>query len=406
MTQRLLLGVKVADFTWIGAGSFTTKLFADMGADVIKIESSHTLDQLRQARPFKDGVPGLNRSGYFSDRNSSKRSITMNLKTEKGRALVRELIRQADVIANNFTPGVMEKFGLGYDEIRAINPRIVYLSMSMQGQEGPGSKYLGFGLTMGALTGLQEMSGLPDRLPLGSGTNFADHIPNPTHGAFSVLVALRHARRTGVGQMIDLAQTEPTVALLGPTVLHYTVNGRLMGRRGNRLIAAAPYGVYPCTGDDKWVAIAAVSNAAWMSLVSVLGCSHLTSNQNFVTADARLKHADALDRELTIYTSRWSADELAMRLQACGVAAGLVSDASDVLYRDPQLLHREHWAYLDHTEVGRSVYSTLPFRFSQAAISPMRAAPCLGEHTDEVCRDVLGLDDRSIADLRESGVLS
>ena len=247
MTKQTLplQGLRVADFCWLGAGSYTTKMLADMGADVIKIESAARIDALRMAAPYKDGIPGVNRSGYFADRNTSKRSITLDMKHPKALALARRLIVKSDIIANNFTPGVMQKFGLGYEAVREMKPDIIYLAMSMQGSQGPERNYLGYGASMVSLTGLHELSGLPDREPAGTGTNYPDHIPNPCHAAFALMAALRYRRRTGKGQLIDLAQIEPTVALLGPTLLDLTANGRVQQRKGNEHAQCAPHGVFP-----------------------------------------------------------------------------------------------------------------------------------------------------------------
>lgn len=402
MTPRPLEGVRVADFTWIGAGSFTTKLFADMGADVIKIESAARLDQLREARPFKDGVAGVNRSGYFADRNSSKRSVTLNLKKDAARELARELVKLSDIVANNFTPGTMEKFGLGYADVAKFKPDVIYLAMSMNGNSGPEASYLGFGLTMGALTGLQNLCGAADRQPVGTGTNFPDHVPNPTHAAFATMAALRHRRRTGEGQLIDLAQIEPTVALLGPTVLDFTANGRIAARSGNEREGASPHGVYPCRGRDRWIAIAVVGEDEWRAFSSVVT---LQEDARFSTIEGRLMSRTALDEAVARATEKWDALELMHRLQAVNVAAGVVADAADVLIQDPQLAHRGHWAWLEHREMGRTVYGALPFRMSKSATSPTRPAPLLGEHTEEVCRDILGLTDSKIAALRSEGAL-
>src|SRR5690606_37699198 len=205
MTKKLPLeGVVIADFTWIGAGAYTTKMLGDLGAEVIKIESSVYPDSLRLSAPFKDKKPGINRSGYFADRNTSKRSIVLNLKTEEGLVLVRKLIAGADIVANNFAPGTMEKYGLGWDDLSRDRKDLIHLSMSTQGAEGPESNAVGYGLTISALTGLHYMSGLPGLEPVGTGTNYPDHIPNPGHAAFAVMAALRHRRRTGEGQRIDI----------------------------------------------------------------------------------------------------------------------------------------------------------------------------------------------------------
>jgi benzylsuccinate CoA-transferase BbsF subunit len=406
MKQAPLEGLRVADFTWIGAGSYTTRMLADLGADIVKIESSSHLDSLRNSKPFLDGVAGVNRSGYFADRNAGKRSITLNLKTEQARELARQLIEQSDVVTNNFTPGTMEKFGLGYQDVKAFKPDIIYLAMSMHGETGPEAKYLGYGLTMGAVTGLHNLAGYPDRDPAGTGTNYPDHVPNPTHAAFAVLAALRHRRRTGIGQMIDLAQIEPTIALLGPSVLDFTCNGRVAGRVGNQHIAAAPCGVYPCAGVDRWISIVADSDAAWRGLTRVLEASALADDARFATGLARWRHRSELDALLAGATASWDAVTLMRRLQAERVSAGVVNDAADMLRTDEQIAHRRHWAYLDHPEMGRTAYGTMPFRLSRADLVPTRAAPLLGQHTDEIAQQRLGLSETDIARLRDDGVLS
>lgn len=405
MNRFPLAGITVADFTWIGAGSYTTKILADFGADVIKIESAERLDTLRDAKPFQGGVRGVNRSGYFADRNSSKRSVTLNMKTEEGRALARRLIERSDVVANNFTPGTMEKFGLGHKAVRAFKPDAIYIGMSMHGQVGPESRYLGYGLTMGAVTGLHQLCGRPELDPAGTGTNFPDHVPNPAHAAFAILAALRHRRRTGQGQFIDVAQIEPTIALLGPAVMDYTANGHVAGRVGNQHIAGAPHGVYPSRGEDRWIAISASSEVAWQALLHVLEDPALEQDTRFAGMAGRWEHRAALDEALARSTVLHDALELAQRLQQRGVAAGPVQDAADVLQRDPQLQAREHWVYLDHPEMGRTVYNGLPFKMSRTPGFPHRPAPLLGQHTDEVLKEKLELAAAEIVALRAQGAL-
>ena len=405
MNRFPLAGITVADFTWIGAGSYTTKILADFGADVIKIESAERLDTLRDAKPFQGGVRGVNRSGYFADRNSSKRSVTLNMKTEEGRALARRLIERSDVVANNFTPGTMEKFGLGHEAVRAFKPDAIYIGMSMHGQVGPESRYLGYGLTMGAVTGLHQLCGRPELDPAGTGTNFPDHVPNPAHAAFAILAALRHRRRTGQGQFIDVAQIEPTIALLGPAVMDYTANGHVAGRVGNQHIAGAPQGVYPSRGEGRWIAISASSEVAWQALLHVLEDPALEQDARFAGMAGRWEHRAALDEALARSTVLHDALELAQRLQQRGVAAGPVQDAADVLQRDPQLQAREHWVYLDHPEMGRTVYNGLPFKMSRTPGFPHRPAPLLGQHTDEVLKEKLELAAAEIVALRAQGAL-
>jgi crotonobetainyl-CoA:carnitine CoA-transferase CaiB-like acyl-CoA transferase len=355
------------------------------------------------ARPYKDRVPGANRSGYFADRNSSKRSITVNAKHEEGLKLVKQLIAHADLVTNNFTPGVMEKLGLGYDVLKSIKRDIVFASMSMQGMTGPERDYLGYGLIIGAMTGFQHLTGLPEREPAGTGTNYPDHIPNPTHAAFAILAALRHKRRTGEGQYIDIAQTEPTLALLGPWLMNYTVNGVIDNRRGNSHPEMAPHGVYPCLGEDRWIAIAAADDEQWAALRRTLG---LPDKARWATMQGRLADRDALDRAIAECTREKNANALMEQLQAAGVAAGAVNDARDVLRHDAQLAARGHWVELDHPEMGKSVYNSAPFRFSDAQSAPSSAAPLLGQHTREICEEMLGLSNEEIERLVACGALS
>ncbi|MBO9352692.1 CoA transferase [Bordetella petrii] len=400
--KKLLANVRVIDFSWIGAGSYTTKILADLGADVIKIESSQRLDTLRVTKPFKDGKPGANRSGYFADRNSSKRSVTLNLKTAQGLALAKRLIADAQLVTNNFTPGVMEKLGLGYETLKAVAPHLVFASMSMQGATGPEKNDLGYGLTIAALTGLQHMTGLPDRQPAGTGTNYPDHIPNPGHGAFAILAALRHQRRTGQGQFIDLAQMESTLAMTGPSLMNFLVNGVIDGRHGNARPGHAPSGVYPCSGTDRWIAMEISDNAQWRALVRVL---RLPDRAEWHDRETRLRQRDAIDAAIAAVTPSHDMARLAAALQEAGVPAGSVYDARDVM-RDPQLEQRGHWVTLNHPEMGPSTYNSAPYRFSDAQSAPTSPAPLLGQHTGEVCRELLGLDEAGIAALRADGVLS
>lgn len=400
-----LSGIRVLDFCWLGAGSYCTKLLADMGADVIKVESAARLDSLRLAPPYKDGVSGVNRSGYFADRNTSKRSITIDMKHPRALAIVKQLLEDSDVISNNFTPGVMQKFGLGYDDVRKMKPDVIYLAMSMAGSEGPERSYLGYGASMVSLTGLHELSGLPDREPAGTGTNYPDHIPNPCHAAFALLAALRHRRRTGEGQFIDLAQVEPTVALLGPTLLDLTANGRVQQRRGNRHAAMAPHGVYPCEGEDRWIAIAVRDDEAWHRLRTGLGSPSWAMEARWDRAESRLAHADELDELLAHATRPHDATTLMKKLQALGVSAGVVQNARDVVECDPQLAHRGHWVTLDHPEMGPAMYNKPPFRFSHTDVQVRSAAPLLGQHTREVLRELLNFSEEQCDELVADQVL-
>ena len=399
-----LAGLRVADFCWIGAGSYTTKILADLGADVIKIESSARLDSLRNARPFAGGEKGVNRSGYFADRNTSKRSVTINLKTDRGKTVARELVLASDVVTNNFTPGTLDRLGLGYDVIRSERPDVVFVEMSMQGATGPARDYMGYGAMIAAMCGFSTLTAEPGGLPLGTGTNYPDHVPNPCHAAFAILAALRHRRRTGEGQYIDIAQTEPTLAMLGPAYMAAAA-GQAPAAEGNQHLASAPHGVYPTKGEDRWIAIAARDQGEWMSLISVLGADALGKDPRFARAESRLVHAAALDDAVGVFTRAFTADDLMAALQAQGVPAGTVRDAEGVVDADPQLASRGHWVRFDHPEMGRTIYNAPPFRFADDPVGLRSRAPLLGEHTEEVCRDILSMTPDEIAELQDTGVL-
>lgn len=404
-SRRPLEGVRITDFTWIGAGSYTTKILADLGADVIKIESTQKIDDLRLSPPFAGGIKGVNRSGYFADRNTGKRSVTLNLKTDCGVQFAKNLIRRSDIVTDNFAPGVMARLGLDYGQLAALKPALVCLSMSAQGADGPEANVIGFGLTLGAMTGLHDLSGDPSREPVGSGTHYPDHIPNPCHGAFAVLAALRFQRRTGRGQFIDLAQTEPTIAMIGPAIIDSSYHRRNLQRTSNRNNIDAPRGVFPCSDPDRWIAISVRSDEEWVKLTATLD-ANFVARPEWRGRDGRLHDQDEIEASLAHFTSRWDAYELMQHLQSDGIAAGVVQTASDLVERDPQLAFREHWRWFDHLEMGRTIHNGQPFLFLHSDVFPRSPAPLLGQHTDQVAKDLLGLSPERIVSLRDRNVLS
>ncbi|WP_327686326.1 CaiB/BaiF CoA transferase family protein [Streptomyces sp. NBC_00467] len=404
MTPTLPLdGLRVADFTWVGAGPFLTKPLADHGADVIKVESRTRTDPIRSMAPFRDARPGPNRSGYFANRNTSKRSICLDLKTPRGKEIALELIAKSDVVASNFTPGTMDRLGLGYQDVIAVRPDVIYLEMPMQGNAGPHRDFRGYGLTIAAAGGLLGLTGYPDRPPVGTGTNYPDHVPNPLHAAVAVLAALRHRRRTGQGQYIELAQLESTVNVIGPALLA-TAAGQPVHRAANEDTAAAPHGVYPCAGDDRWCAIAVTTDNHWESLVDVLGRPAWATKDSYTTAGARLAARAELDGLVAGATVTHEAGELADALAAAGVPSAVVSDAAQVL-ADPQLNSRDHWTTLDHPEMGPSVYDNIPYRLSATPGRLRGPAPLLGADTRDVCLDLLGLTPHEYEHLAAEGVV-
>ena len=408
MSSLPLSGIRVVDFTWLGAGPYTTRTLADHGAEVIRIESGQRIDRLRILPPFRDKRRdgSVNRSGYFADRNSNKRSVTVNLKHPDAARLILRLVAGSDIVASNFTPGTLDGLGIGYEACRSVRSDIIYLEMGMQGATGPDSSQVGYGQTVCALTGLYHLSGLPGRIPTGTGTNYPDHVAAPAHAAFAVLAALRHRRRTGQGQFIDVAQTETMISLLGPAVLDFTVNGRIQQPQGNRAEYAAPHGVYPCRGEDRWIALSVVTDQQWRDLLDELGATELGKDERFGTLAGRHRDHAALDVALAASTRGQSDSGLMTRLQRRGVPAAAVQNYQDLVDSDPQLRHRGQFALLDHPEMGPSVYNSPPFTLSGAGPVMREPAPLLGQHTRQVCAELLGLDDPAIDELIAAGVLS
>jgi benzylsuccinate CoA-transferase BbsF subunit len=390
--QLPLSEIRVADFTWVGAGPFLTKPLADHGADVVKVESRTRVDPIRSMAPFRDGVKGLDRSGYFANRNTSKRSLCLDLKHPAGRELALRLIEVSDVVVNNFSPGTMDKLGLGYDDARAVRPDVVYLEMPMLGTEGPYRDCRGYGLTIAAAGGILALTGYPDRSPVGTGTNYPDHVPNPLHGVVAVLAALRKRRRTGQGEYIELAQLESTVNAIGPALVAAAA-GETVERVGNDDDVAAPHGVYPCTGNDRWCALAVFDDAQWRATREVLGTAEWDDHPDLDTADGRRRSRRLLDQLVAKATRAWDADRLADVLASRGVPASAVLDADDLLNRDPQLRARGHWVRIDHEVMGPSVYDGIPYRLSATPGRLRSAAPLLGADSRAVCTDLLGISD-------------
>jgi benzylsuccinate CoA-transferase BbsF subunit len=403
-TPFALEGIRVADFSWVGAGPFLTKPLADHGADVVKVESRSRVDPIRTMAPFRDGVTGIERSGYFANRNTSKRSICLNLKDPRGRELALRLIEVSDVVVNNFSPGTMDRLGLGYDDARAVRPDVVYLEMPMMGAEGPHRDCRGYGLTIAAAGGLLGLTGYRDRPPVGTGTNYPDHVPNPLHGAVAVLAALRKRRRTGQGEYIELAQLESTINAIGPAIVA-AARGETVRPAGNDDDIAAPHGVYPCAGDDRWCAIAVIGDEQWAATRLVLSTVDWAGHPEFDTADGRRRGQAELDRLIARASVHWDADRLTAELTTRGVAASPVQHADDLVRRDVQLRAREHWVTLDHPVMGPSIYDRTPYRFSATPGCLRTPAPLLGADSRDVCTRLLGLPGETYQALEQQGVV-
>jgi benzylsuccinate CoA-transferase BbsF subunit len=391
-----LAGLKVLDFCWIGAGAFVTRILADLGAEVIKVESRTHPDNLRLSGPHQPGAKPLEGSGYFASRNTSKKSIALNMSHPQARQIALTLASRCSIVSNNFRPGVMEKWGLGYREVAAVNPSVIYLAMPMQGSSGPHRDYIGFGSTIAALCGLVSMAGSPGRPPLGTGTHYPDHVPNPGHALVAVLAAAFHRARTGEGQQIEVAQIESTVNMLGPSVLACAATGALPQTNGNRRSGVVPRGVFPCAGEAN-------DDRDWQGLFRALDAPEWMRDDQLKTLPGREARQDAIEARLAQETRRYSAAELVQRLQAHGVAAAKVATSADVI-SDPQLLARRYWHSVPHAEMGSVLVNLPPF----CAVGEERVAPgpppLLGEHTVEVASELLGFDEAECRRLMDEKV--
>ncbi len=404
MTSKPLDGVNVLDFCWVAVGPMTTKYLGEYGATVVRVESAKRPGTLRSAAPFRDGIVGINRSGYFASYNANKMGITVDMRHPRARDLMLRLAGWANIVTENFTPGTMEGWGLGFDELSAVNPSVVMFSASMMGRGGPMERQPGFGPVLSSLVGLTNVTGWPDRTPVNPYGAYTDFIV-PKFAVAAILAALDRSRRTGEGIHLDLSQLETSMHFIAPLLLDYSANGREQGRLGNRDPGAAPHGVYPCTGEDRWIAIACFTDDHWQALQKAAepegGPLHSGS---FVTMPSRKAHEDELDRLVAGWTSNHDRHDLMQKLQTAGVPAGVINDPRD-LFDDAQLKHRGHFVWLDHPEIGPYATDRSEFELSLTPGSLDTPAPLLGQHTEHFLRDVIGLTGDEYRSLESDGVL-
>ena len=404
MSEQALEGLKVLDFCWIAAGPMTTKYLSEYGATVVRVESTKRPGSLRLAAPFKDGVSGINRSGYFANYNANKYGITIDMGHPRARDLILQLVSWADLVTDSFTPGMMERWGLGYTDLKEVNPRIVMFSTSMLGRGGTIDTQPGFGAVLSSLAGFTNITGWPDRGPVNPYGAYTDFIA-PKFAIAAILSALDYQRRTGRGLHLDMSQLESALHFTAPMLLDYAVNDREPELMGNRHPSAAPHGVFPCQGDDRWIAIACFNDEEWQSLCRAMDppSADQLAQERFATQTGRKANEDDLDRIIAQWTSNWESAELMTTLQSFGVAAGKVNDCRD-LYEDPQLKHRGHFQYLEHPEMGRYASDTSEWRLSQTPGNLHRAAPMIGQDTEYVLKEFIGLTEDEYQSLSQDGL--
>lgn len=393
--MRALEGVKIADFSWVGAGPRATKDLADNGAMVIKIESARRLDLGRRSPPFAGKSTDHDGSAFFAQSNTSKKSVTLNLSDPRGVELARQLVLWADVVVENFGPGYMERIGLGYDTLRQIKPDIILASVSVAGRSGPMAGFRGYGNSAAAHSGHAALSGWPDRPPHMPPLAYGDVVA-PMFATVAVLSALEYRQRTGKGQHLDISQIEPMVHVIADLFAEPQAS-----KTGNSDPVMSPHGVYPCAGHEKWIAIAAETDAQWRSICAVL---RIAPDPVFDTAQDRVTHANAVDQALGRATAVVDRDTLLAELAAAGVPAAAVHDGRDV-FEDPELRAAGHFVAVDHPVLGTSMMPTPPMNFSHTPAC-VTAAPCLGAHNKDVFCDMLGMSARDVEELHAQGVIA
>lgn len=388
--QPVLKNIRILDFTWVLAGPYATRLLADFGAEVIKVQPLLSTER-------DDAFS----RGYYNTWNRNKLGITLNLNKPEGASLAKRLAGICDVVIENFAPRVMANWGLGYDNLKKVKPDIIMLSMSVMGQTGPWRDYMGFGPTVQAFSGMTYMTSFSGRPPLGPGFSYADHIAG-LYASLALLGALEHRRKTGEGQYIDISQVEAMTGLLGGAFLDYAANGKELEPMGNSSTLAAPHNVYQCRGENRWCAIAAFTEDEWQRFKWALDNPVWAEDKKFATLTGRLDNRDELDRLVTVWTQGHAAEEVMSRLQENGVAAGVVQNAAD-LARDPQLKARGF--FVRHPDTKLPPTDATPIKLSQTPAEYRRAAPLPGQDNDYVYGRLLGMSEKEIADLKKNGII-
>ncbi len=422
---RPLAGIRVVDFTWVRAGPWAARWLATFGAEVIKVEWPENLDILRLNRfTVPPGVePGPNSTGQFADPNANKLGISVNVRTPKGLELVQRLISVSDIVIENFSSRIMERWGLGYSELRKLRPDIIYVSMAGFGQTGRNHWHGTMGPAAQALSGLTFLSGLPENPPAGWGWSYLDDTGG-MYGAMCALTALRHRSATGQGQHVDLSQMITGITLVGPAFLDRTVNGRESRREGyppgNRTVwpgaptinnyrgpTVAPHNAYRTKGGgyNDWCVIACFSDQEWQSLVQLMGNPAWATDSSLNTLPGRLQRQEETDQDIEKWTLTLEKYALTKKCQAAGVRAIAVQSSQDRVEHDPQLRERGMYTELEHPMLGTWKFQNAPFKLSKSPAEVYRPPPMIGEHNKEVMEELLGISHQELQQGYEDGTL-
>ncbi len=400
---QIFEGLKVADFSWIAAGPLITKDLANLGATVLRVETETRIDTLRFLPPWI-GDPGTTTGHTAANMNQSKRGVAIDFTKPEGLAVAHKMVEWADVVVENFTPGTAERIGLGYPQLREINPDIVMLYTCMRGQTGPERKHTGFGIHGAALGGFTGITGWPDRAPTSPWGAYTDFI-SPRYALAALCAALHHRDRTGEGQVIDVSQIEAAIHYLNPTILDYQATGRVLEQAGLDSEWGCPHGVYRTKETERFIAIETRTSEQWRALCGQVPALAALGGDELNPIDARLTRRKEIDDALSGWVMEQACFEAADRLREAGVPAYVPLRATD-FHGDAQLDARGFFIELDHGGFGKSIFDGAVTTFSRTPQRPTRAGPLIGEHTFEVLRDVLGYSDDEISEIAATGALT
>ncbi len=404
MKEYPLDGIRIVDFTWAWAGPYATLLLSLLGAEVIKVESRKRLDHTR-LRSLMTGptMGGPDKSTVFSDINLNKLSLTLDLTKPKAIEIIKELVKKADVVIQNMRPGVMDRLGIGYEDLREVKPDIIMLSSSALGATGPERSYVGYAPTFAAMGGMAYITGYADKEP--STLSGAIDTRVGTTSAFAILSALIYRQRTGKGQNIDLSSSEAISCLMGEAFLDYAMNNRVKERDGNNDDVMAPHGCYPCQGEGRWVTIAVSTEDEWQSFCEAIGSPDWCGDNRFVDATSRRQNREELNRLISGWTIQHTDYEATEILQSAGVAA-IPTLSGGMVSRDPHIKERDLFVEIEHAELGKRLVVGPPWRLSGTPVKVRRPAPLLGEHNQYVLGELLGMTQSEIDQLIEEQVVN
>lgn len=403
MARRPLEDVKILDFMWVMAGPAGTRMLADYGATIVRIESPTRIDTARTLAPYHNNKIGPDASALFSNCNAGKFGITLDLGNPRSREVIFDLVRWADVVTESFSPKAMRAWNLDYLALRKAKPDIIMLSTCLMGQTGPLTSFAGFGNLAAAISGFNNLTGWPDRAPAGPFGAYTDYV-SPRFTAIAILAALEYRRRTGKGQYIDQSQAEASLHFLTPALLDYSANGRIQTAAGNSDPEFAPHGIYPSKGDDQWVAIVCKTDDDFRALCEVMKRAELARDARFQSAADRRRNSAPLDEIIANWTHELEPREAERLAQARAIPAHAVQNSAEYS-TDPQIVHRGHFVELPHPVYGKTTVEGPRAKLSRTPAQARRAAPTLGQDNQYVLEKLLGYSEEKIAEIVGSGAL-